>query len=342
MSKAQTTKSGNWRVRVYDGRDDNGKQKFVSFTGPTKEEVEYKAAVYHKMYKGSESQLTFCGALNNYISDRENVLSPNTLREYRRAQRTFEECSFGLLALYKITAIDIQTYINKYSVSRAPKTVRNHYGLISSVLKYYRPDFMPNIKLPQANRVEIQIPTESEIDSIIAYARVRSPEMVIPIMLASFGPLRRGEICCLTKKDISKSGVVHVSKSMAFTEDGEWVVKNPKSYSGDRYVPLPDFVYDEIKKIDGTNITHLSPEDITHKFWHITKNATGKIYRFHDLRHFCASTLASSGMSNAAIIQRCGWKNDKILIERYRHALKEKTDTENALANNIFTEKYSK
>lgn len=65
--------------------------------------------------------------------------------------------------------------------------------------------------------------------------------MELPILLAAFGPMRRGEICALDSTDIS-GNIVHVSKNMVRTEDNAWIIKSPKSYAGDRYIDFPDFV----------------------------------------------------------------------------------------------------
>ena len=46
MANAKKLPSGSWRVRVYDGKDQNGKDVYKSFTAPTKKQAEYLAAEY--------------------------------------------------------------------------------------------------------------------------------------------------------------------------------------------------------------------------------------------------------------------------------------------------------
>lgn len=71
---------------------------------------------------------------------------------------------------------------------------------------------------------------------------------------------------------------------MVLSPDNKWIVKSPKSYAGDRYIPVPQFVIESFNKLpnDGLNVT---PNIITSHFEHILKNANIKHFRFHDLRH---------------------------------------------------------
>lgn len=45
--------------------------------------------------------------------------------------------------------------------------------------------------------------------------------MELPVLLAAFGPMRRGEICAFESSDIS-GNVVHVNKNMVKEEGGGW------------------------------------------------------------------------------------------------------------------------
>ena len=59
-------------------------------------------------------------------------------------------------------------------------------------------------------------------------------------------------------------------------------------------------------------------------------------FRFHDLRHYCASVQHALGVPDAYIMQRGGWGNDRVLKEVYRHTLKDKVSEMDDKANNYF------
>ena len=86
MAKAKKLPSGKWRALVYDYTDSNGKRKYQSFTAETKKEAEFLAADYslNKKLRSSTHSITLYDGYTRYIESKSNVLSPSTLREYRR------------------------------------------------------------------------------------------------------------------------------------------------------------------------------------------------------------------------------------------------------------------
>ena len=112
--------------------------------------------------------------------------------------------------------------------------------------------------------------------------------------------------------DIS-GNVAHVNKAMVLNKENKWVVKAPKSYAGDRFICFPDFVIQKLNK--NGRITELNPSMITDRFKDILERAGIPHFRFHDLRHYCASVQHALGVPDAYIMQRGGWGNDRVLKE---------------------------
>ena len=54
MAKARKLPSGNWRTKIYIGKDSDGKNIYKSFTAETKKESEYMAAEY-RMYLNTKT-----------------------------------------------------------------------------------------------------------------------------------------------------------------------------------------------------------------------------------------------------------------------------------------------
>ncbi len=330
MAKAKKLPSGNWRVLVYAGIGTDGKRKYESFTAATKKEAEYQAAEFalKQKAKTSPENLTLGEAYDKYIESKSNILSPSTIKEYKRL-RNKELQNLMNIKISKLNQEMIQQEINNESKNHSPKSVRNIYGLLSAVLKEYYPDLNLHTALPQKEKYDRKIPTDEDIEKIIKVAEGTIVE--VPILLAAFGSLRRGEICALTKEDLTKDGI-KINKSVATNENGEKIIKTPKTYAGYRTVVLPPFVMEKLKKWD----FHAVPNTITDSFAKCVKKAEVEHCRFHDLRHYHASALHALGVPDKYIMKRGGWSSIGVLQDVYQHTLKDREDEFTKSAINHF------
>lgn len=319
MATAKKLPSGSWRCQVFSHYeivlDKNGKpvidpktkkqkQKriYKSFTcdDPSargKRKAEAMAAEWadnKEIKKDEEVQMTFGDALEKYIQERSAVLSPSSIRKYKSMQRN---CMVPLkeYQLKEITQSVIQKVINKASTELSPKSVRDMNGLISAVMKRFRPGIVINITLPKKLRSNIYIPTEVDI----------------------------------------KNHTIHVTKTMVMNDEGEWIVKAPKSYAGDRYVNYPSFVIEKFLELS-TDTVDMNPNTLTTSFGNLLKKLEIPHFRFHDLRHYNASVQHALGIPDAYIMQSGGWGNDSVLKEVYRHTLPDMEDKMNKIAINYF------
>lgn len=350
MAKAKKLPSGSWQCLVYSHTEKvldkktgimKDKRIYESFTstipGPAgKRDAELQAAKFaaDKERKNTvQNDMTFGEALDAYIKSREAVLSPKTIMEYRGiAKRNIK--SLHEIKLRKLSQEDIQEAINHETLHHSPKTIRNIHGLISAVLGQYRPDIRLATVLPKKVRPDLYIPSDDEIQCLIQH--VTGTDMELPILLAAFGPMRRGEISALTMDNISGNRV-HVCQNMVLNEQRKWIIKQPKSYAGDRFIDYPDFVAEKWQGLTG-NVTALNPNVITARFWHILKNAKLPHFRFHDLRHYSASIQHALGIPDAYIMQRGGWQTDGTLKAIYRHTMSDRQAEMNQIANGHFEE----
>ena len=346
MATAKKLPSGSWRCLVFSHyeyvteKDGHIKKKriYESFTcddpSPAgKRRCEAMAAEYANKKEQSNLssyKLTFGEAMDAYISERSQILSPASIRKYRSMQK-----EFSMLNNYKLKDINqkiVQQYINSISGTLSPKTVRDRHGLITAVLKRYDQNVILNTTLPKKKRVERNIPSECDIKLLIEAAK--GTEMEVPIYLGAFGMMRRGEISALKKSDF-ENNVVHISKTMVLSPDNKWIVKAPKSYAGDRFVPVPQFVVDAFMALPNNGV-NMTPNIITSRFEHVLNNAGIEHFRFHDLRHYSASIQHALGIPDAYIMQAGGWGNDRVLKDVYRHTLEDSKKKMSNIAINYF------
>ena len=319
MSKPQKLPSGNWRVQV--SKTVNGKLVRKSFTDPDKRKAELMAAQWlTEQEEQAPQKITLRQAYEKYIEMKSNVLSPTTIRAYKSMSKfTFE--AIMDMPLDKISNTLVQIEVNTLTAKATPKYVRNAYGLLTAVLKAFSPNLTLHITLPQKNKPSLYIPEDNEVKKLLKSIEGKSLE--IPVLLAAFGPMRRGEICALTDEDI-KGNIITVNKAMVKAEEG-WVIKTPKTYSSYRQIEYPDFVIEKVKKIKG-RLVNMTPTAITNLFAKELKRCGLPPFRFHDLRHYAVSTLHAINVPDKYIMSRGGWATNYTMNNVYNHTLKTKKD----------------
>ena len=311
MARAHKQKNGKWMCTGYN----NALKKQRRFYGHTRQEAERAAMAFSGMAETDiTASMTFYDAAQGFLADRARVLSPNTIRGYTGildALNGIHGVSIG-----DIDSKYLQRLVNDMAGRVSPKTVSNRYGFISAVIKYHRPDVAFRVRLPEREKKRLVMPSEDDIRKLLE--AVKGDVLEVPVLLALFAPMRRGEICALDAADVD-GNIIHVRAAIAKSETGAYVVKAPKTASGDRYIALPAFV---AAKLPSTGkITPLTPDAITRRFERLTKRI-GLSMTFHQLRHWSVSYLHRAGLSEQEILDRAGWSSSGIFREVYRHGIK--------------------
>lgn len=276
--------------------------------------------------------MTLYEAVGRYIDLKRAVLSPSTLTGYTAIQKTYFSGDFGKHMLSSLTNIVVQTWVSDLSVIRSPKTVRNAYGLLSATLDVFMPDLHLKSTLPAKKRPELYCPSDDDVKKFLEH--IKGTDLEIAVMLAAFGPLRRGEICALTSDDIH-GNTITVSKSMVQGPDNQWYIKQPKTYGSYREIDFPDFVIDRIKDING-KIVNATPSRISGLFIKAITETDVPRFRFHDLRHYAASIMHAIGVPDQYILKRGGWISDNVMKSVYRNAIDSETVKQNKKINDHF------
>lgn len=318
MAKAKKLPSGNWRCQIR--KKINGQIVSKSFTAETRKEAERQALLWEAQETYNPS-MPLREAYKRYIQSKENVLSPGTVREYllkvdRELQTIMD------VPIDKLTREQIQIAINQEAATHSPKTVANIHGMLSSVLKMFRPEFILNTKLPQKRKVPMYIPTDEDVNHIIQ--ATKGTFMEVAILLAAFGPMRRGELCAITKKDII-GNTVTVNKAYIQDKNKEWVIKPPKNYSSNRTIVYPRFVIDVLEKAQDP-IIPINPDALTKRFARILKKNNIPYFKFHALRHYNVSICKAMNIPDEYIMARGGWSTNYTMNNVYSHILNDVQD----------------
>ena len=331
MATAKKLSSGNWRVRAYAGTGPDGKQIYRSFTARTKQEAELMAAKFMADNdRRITEDLTIMEAVESYLTANRNSLSPSTLDGYSKDAKRFK--SIGNYKIRKINSTFMQNFIAELNDrGLAPKTVRNTYGLLITVLKFKGIDQKFMVHLPKVAKSKDYAPADEEVAALY---RAAKPKMKRAIVLAAFHSLRRGEISGLKYKDLT-GNILYVHSDIVKSADGKgWVHKEiPKTEDSNRELYLTD---DEVELM-GTGdpedyIVPLTPGSIGTNFYNLRKRL-GISFSIHKLRGYFASTGAHLGISDTYMSRFGGWsEGSKVLKKHYQKPIK---DIQEGYANKL-------
>lgn len=299
--------SGSYRIQPYI----DGIRNSIAFDHkPTTKEI--NQAIYARKKAIKPDSDTFECCANKYISIKENVLSPSTIRSYKGILKKLPK-DFIKLPINKIDNVEMQRLVNDLAVELTQKSIKNYRGFILSVIRLYLPNTNINVTLPQNHKTDDYIPSAKEVKAVLRASE--GTKWYKYIMLGCYG-LRRSEILPLTDDDI-KDGFIHINKSMVLDSNNCWITKEfGKTESSLRKVPIaPEF--EKLLKEEGIKCD-FHPDKLLHHLKQFQKKAKVKQFTFHRLRHFFCTEM-SQVLSEEDVLSLGGWSTPFVMKRVYRH-----------------------
>lgn len=316
--KVRKLPSGNFRVVIAAGYDENGKRIYKSFTAEEEWQVLKMAEDYKRnLDEYTPRNITVRKAFEMYITTRSNVIEPTTVRNYHQIADHCFRCIMDK-QVSSLRAIDIQMAVNAESKRVSPKYVKNAYGLLKSVLKMYEVKInLDSIKLPKLKRIEKEPPTFEQV-----YEIVKGTDSELPVLLASWLSLRIGEVIGLQFRDVdAEHHRIYVRRTIIMTEEGYQVRDGCKTEKSTRNIRVPDYILSLIQAVPHESETDFiiqkSRKSVYSKFSRLMEK-NGVKMTFHDLRHLNASVMMMLGIPDKYAMERGGWATDNILKSVYQ------------------------
>ena len=149
--------------------------------------------------KMAPKEKTLRQLIDDYIEDRDKVLSPSTIRGYRIIQRN----RFSSIMDKPVASVrNWQRVINDEARICSPKTVYNAWGLVRSVLSEFM-EVPNNIKLPQQVAPDTKFLDPDQI-AVFVEAVKDDEDIAVPALLALHS-LRLSEIKALRWENIPEN-----------------------------------------------------------------------------------------------------------------------------------------
>lgn len=314
IPRAEQLPSGSWRCRVYV----NG--NICSFIDADKDEAVRKAMLCKLTnsddpdhIKKAHELLTVGDAIDKYIESRSNVLSPSTIKSYKSMRKyRFQNIMGKQLSCH----FDWQTIINDEAKEVSAKTLKNAWGLLSSVLKRNHVS-VPDVTLPQIVKNEHEFLQPEQIRTLLK--AIEGHRFEGAYILGLHG-LRRSEICAVKKTDI-KEDVISVNGSRVYDENGILVErKENKTVNSKRNVPIMiPRIKDLARNCETEYICPHSPSILTHPLNTVCRQNNLPEIGLHGLRHSFASLCYHLHISEMECMKLGGWSDINVMRKIYTH-----------------------
>lgn len=260
------------------------------------------------------SKRDFYSLALQFIQEREkDGISPSTARGYTSIVNGLP-LWFSGIPLLDITQENIQKLIDEHSKNHSSKTTRNLNGFVASVMHHFRPLFNYSITLPKAEKKREYEPTTKDVQAIIELVNEKYPRYSIPLGLASIG-LRRGELVCITDKDLNDDNILSINKDLVLNKDNVYEIKNsPKTNASNRRILIPSDLANKIR--EQGYVFNGNPHTINETLHKLQDQLGIPRFRLHILRHFAAAYLLKQGFTTQQVESYMGWEHGSSIMQR--------------------------
>ena len=366
MATAKKLPSGSWRClvyshteRIFDTKSGTWKDKriYESFTSDDpsrrgKADAERQAAEFQQdrdtnvsRKRQKNGNILLKDAMKKYVEAIGPSLSGTTIQGYSKEQ--YDSYAFLMEKKLKdITTEDLQKAVDddtkrpskrstKTKAPISPKTVRNTYSYIRSVINYFYPNDNYDVRLPKIpKKVKSLIPAKTVLEII------KDTEIELPCLLACWLSYSMSEIRGIRVRDIS-NGYITLDRVIVDIGQTPTVKESGKAEARLRKHHIPNYIQALIdknisgKKPDDPLIT-LSGHAIYMRWVSLLEQHDLPHMTFHDLRHLNASVMAMLRIPDKYAQERGGWSSDRVMKNVYTHTFSEEREKVDETIDNYF------
>jgi integrase len=345
-----------WLVRIFTGRDGNGKRRYLNKTikGKKKDAQDYLSKTLTAISTGTfveSSPITFAEYLDKWLAATSSRVREKTYRSYEEVLRIYVRPTLGGNRLADIRPLDIQgLYAELQARKLSARTIRYAHAVTFSAFKQavrwqmLARNPCESVEPPRQVRKEMQALAPDEAARFLKSAAQDRLGVLFEFALAT--GMRPSEYLGLQWKDVDvEKGIITVQRTLARRKGGGWYFDEPKTPRSRRSIPLPastlralvehkrrqsearlkagpDYQNNDLifATSDGTPL--LLRNLIRRHFRLILKSAKLPLtLRLYDLRHTCATLLLAAGVHPKVASERLGHSSVTLTLDVYSHVL---------------------
>lgn len=366
-------KGKRYMVRVFVGRDANGKRKYINQTvrGTKKEAQKVLTALLRKKDMGelvlTPVKLTVAEYFEYWFEKAATPsVSRRTLYDYQSVVKRYLLEPLGAYPLAKLSVADIQeTYHwllrdkEQGGKGIGAKTVINTHRILNRALKQAVKWEMIGrnpaqfVDLPRYRKREMMALNEQQVNNFLEVARGTPHYVLFAIMIGT--GVRPGEAAAWQWQDFDAiNHTIRVRRAVE-TVAGSLKLKKPKTPKSERAIKLPENLTSLLLKHKEQSIFNTEPTDFIfpnelngtldmsnlsqrHFKPLLQKAGLPTTLRLYDLRHTHATLLLAADTHPKIVSERLGHSSVKLTLDTYSHVLPGMQDeVARTLNNSVFS-----
>lgn len=324
IPKATKLPSGKWRIQLRLGGESYSVTEDTLRGAQRRAErikAEYRVTTLQKekALRDDSRGITVKEAIGRYIKERDEVVSPSTLRGYETIAANRWQ-GIQERDIESIRPGEWQTIVNAEAKLCGAKTLRNAWGLLSAALAQngVRP---PKVTLPQVVGADKGFFTPEQISAFVA--AVKDTKYAVPLLLALCS-LRISEIYALDWRDIpANPDFIPVRGAVVPNAEHKYVKKpTNKSRSSARNVPalIPELREAiERDRQPGGCVSPVNQHNLRLAMGRICAKAGLPDIGIHGLRHSFASLAYHLRVPEQIAMEIGGWSDPGTMRRIYTH-----------------------
>jgi integrase len=282
---------------------------------------------------------TLRDACTEYIERQRSRLEESTIQGYEKIRnRYFQGIMDKSLTELTYDVLDKEIGVECARVSKrgkplAPKTVRNNFMFLISVLKKQKIRFDDEFSLPELKKKPVKIIPAEDV-----YSAVKGTPIELPCLLAMWLTMSISEIRGLTKSKSIANGQITIVETVVDIKGKPVRKEGGKEEERTRTQDIPPYIQRLIDQVDGDVLCPLSSQATNKRLQRLLEKKGLPVISFHKLRHISASTMALLKIPTNYAQEKGGWKTDYIMRTVYTHTFTEERKRADEKMDGFFKE----
>lgn len=345
MSKGNVyqRQDGRWESRISVGKDENGKRKYRSFYGKTREEAEIKLMAACQSVNGEDilTEMTVAELITEYLHIMSSRLKESTLANYRMKTDKHIIPAFGDIQCCMLNVKEVYSFIEqKMKNGLSVRYISDIIVLLKAIFRYASREYhirnvLENLIMPKKSKPEITVFSPEQQKKLEHLLAGKGDLTSVGISLSLYMGMRIGEICALKWDDIDlEKREITVRKTIQRIQlkngkrKTKLIITDPKSTNSIRVLPVPACLARLLEQFQNSaenfvlsgSQKPVEPRVMQYRFAKLLKNANLPSVHFHSLRHLFATNCIALGFDVKTLSEILGHSSIEVTLSRYVHS----------------------